>query len=137
MIKEMSGHQLQIGDKMRMNIAELEKGDLDGVEFTTTGKDYWRYMNEHPNEVYTVVGIDLETAGECIYMLDGFMSDNTWAADELIHIPEPDSVYEVIKNMMLDEMVNDLIPLIEEVCEDGVPSPGFMREWLTSKPTKD
>ena len=50
-IKETPGHRLNIGDKVKMNIAVIGAGDLDGIEFTTSGKDYWRYMNEHPEKI--------------------------------------------------------------------------------------
>lgn len=42
MLKQTSGHRFNVGDKERMNIETIEKGDLDGVEITNTGKDYWR-----------------------------------------------------------------------------------------------
>lgn len=35
-----TGHILKIGDKVKMNIKEIEKGDMDGVEFTKTGENY-------------------------------------------------------------------------------------------------
>lgn len=135
MIKEVSGHQLKIGDKVKMNIAVLAQGDLDGVEITATGKNYWRYMNEHPDEVYTVIGIDLTVDSECIYKLDGFMGDNTWAADELIHLPDPGSPYEIIKNMTLDEMAKDLLPLIGQALKRGELTTEDMKEWLSGKLT--
>ena len=57
-IKEISGHILEIGDRVKMNIPKIGEGDMDGVEFTLSGENYWRYMNTHPDEVYTVEGFD-------------------------------------------------------------------------------
>lgn len=91
-------------------------------------------MNEHPDEVYTVTGLELDTSSECIYILSGYMGDNNWAADELIHVPEAQSNFEVIKNMTMDEMVEELIPLITGLCEDGIPSHAAVKKWLSSKP---
>ena len=44
-LKETIGHVLNVGDKVRMNIPVIGAGDLEGVEVTNTGKDYWRYQN--------------------------------------------------------------------------------------------
>ena len=41
---------------------------------------------------------------------------------------------EIISNMSLDEMARELIPMIEELCEDGVPSPDYIRWWLSLPP---
>ena len=132
-MKEVSGHQLEIGDRVKMNLEVIGKGDMDGVEFTKTGKNYWRYMNQHPDEVYTVTAIDL-SGDDTQYILSGFMGDNTWYADELILLPAPASNFEAIKNMTLEEMAKGLLPLLAEVLEDGLPSPELMREFLESKP---
>lgn len=131
-LKETTGHVLKIGDKVKMNIEVLADGDLDGVEFTKSGENYWRYMNEHPDEVYTVVGFDFSNDSPCIYKLSGAMSGNTWASDELICLPEPSSHFEIIKNMTLDEMAADLIPLLADIYEGGLPSPELMKEWLSN-----
>lgn len=45
MLQETSGHVLKIGDRVKMNIAVIAEEDMDGIEFTITGKDYWRYVN--------------------------------------------------------------------------------------------
>lgn len=37
---------------------------------------------------------------------------------------------ELISNMSLSEMVHDLLPMFEELCEDGIPSPEYMEMWL-------
>lgn len=132
-MKEVSGHQLEIGDRVKMNLEVVGKGDLDGVEFTKTGKNYWRYMNQHPDEVYTVTALDL-SGDDTQYVLSGFMGDNTWYADELILLPAPESNFEVIKNMTLEEMATDLLPLLAEILEDGLPSPELMKEFLEAKP---
>lgn len=126
-----SRQNLNVGDKVKMNISLIERGDLDGIAYTTSGKDYWRYMNEHPDEVYTVTAIDTTRGeGEICYCLDGYMSSNNWYSDELIHIPAPSSRYEVIKNMTLDEMATDLLPLLSEILEDGLPSNQLFKEFL-------
>lgn len=77
-----------IGDKVKMNIKAFDKSDLDGVAFTASGKNYWKYMNEHPDEVYTIVATDETLRNECIYVLSGFMGGNTWAADELLLVTD-------------------------------------------------
>lgn len=130
----VSGHQLEIGDKVRMNIKQIGDGDLDGIEITADGKNYWKYMNEHPDEVFTVVGFDFSNDDETSYELDGYMSGNNWYADELIHIPAAKSRYEAIKNMTLEEMSTDLLPMLAEICEDGIPSPELFRNFLESAP---
>lgn len=38
--------------------------------------------------------------------------------------------YELIKNMTFDSMVCELIPLLMELCEDGVPCEDYIRDWL-------
>lgn len=100
-LREASGHLLKVGDRVKMNIPVIGEGDLDGVEITASGFDYWRYMNEHPNEVYTVEDIDL-SSDDPQYILSGAMGGNTWYSDELILVPTPESIFEVIKSMTLD-----------------------------------
>lgn len=34
--KELSGHVLRVGDRVKMNIEAIGQGDLDGIEFTYT-----------------------------------------------------------------------------------------------------
>lgn len=41
---------------------------------------------------------------------------------------------EIISNMSLDEMARQLLPMIEELCEDGIPSPEYMEMWLEASP---
>lgn len=135
-MKELSGHVLRVGDRVKMNIETIGQGDLDGVEFTNSGTNYWRYMNQHPDEVYTVTKVD-NNYEDCPYFLSGYMSGNNWAADELILLPTPTSRFEVIKNMTLEEMVKDLLPMVLDLCEDGVPSPELIHEWLSGTPDID
>ena len=106
-IKEISGHILEIGDRVKMNIPKIGEGDMDGVEFTLSGENYWRYMNTHPDEVYTVEGFD-NSGAEPQYILSGRMGGNTWYSDELLLQPAPQDRFEVIKNMTLEEMAKDL-----------------------------
>lgn len=134
-IKEVSGHILNVGDKVKMNIPVLADGDLDGVEITKSGKNYWRYMNEHPDEIYTVVELDFNYDA-CPYKLSGEMSGTSWAADELIHVPEAKTRFEVLKNADEDEMTSLLYGLILEMAEDGVPTEGTIAEWLKAAPNK-
>lgn len=135
---ETVGHQLEVGDKVRMNISIIAEGEMDGVEFTASGKNYWRYMNEHPDEVYTVIAID-ENNEDCPYVLSGYMESDggNWSSDELFHVPEPANRFEVIKNMTVSEMAKGLIPMLIELCEEGVPSEETVQEWLLSNPSKE
>jgi hypothetical protein len=134
-LKETSGHLLKVGDRVRMNIPVIEKGDMDGVEFTADGKDYWRYMNEHPDEVYTVTAIEADDCcSECIYVLSGYMGDNTWASDELILVPQPETMFEVMKNLTREESPSFILSMIYQLCEEGLPPPEAIEEWLDLQP---
>lgn len=62
------------------------------------------------------------------------MGDNSWCADELIHVPQPETVFEDIKNMTFEEMKERLFRMVLAQCGDGVPSPDAIAEWLQSKP---
>lgn len=99
--KETSGHLLKVGARVKMNIPVIGEGDLNGVESTESGFDSWQYMNEHPDEVYKVEDIDL-SSDDPQYILSGAMGGNTWYSDELILVPTPESIFEVIKSMTLD-----------------------------------
>lgn len=131
-LHEISGHVLKVGDRVKMNIEAIGQGDLDGVEFTKSGKNYCLYMNQHPDEVYTITKVDFNYE-DCPYFLSGYM-DTNWAADELILVPTPTSRFEVIKNMTLQEMAKDLLPMVLDLCEDGVPTQELVSEWLSSAP---
>lgn len=37
---------------------------------------------------------------------------------------------EYITGMSMEQLAVDLIPIFEFLCEDGVPSPEYMRSWL-------
>lgn len=132
-LKETSGNLLKVGDRVRMNIKAIGEGDMDGVEFTSSGFNYWRYMNEHPDEIYTVEDVD-DSKAEPQYILSGAMGKNTWYSDELILVPAPESIFEIIKNMTLDEMAQKLFPMVLSQCEKGIPSPELVAIWLSSKP---
>ena len=131
-LHEISGHVLKVGDRVKMNIEGIGQGSPDGVEFTKSGKNYWRYMNQHPDEVYTITKVDF-SYDDCPYFLSGYM-DTNWAADELILVPIPASRFEVIKNMTLQEMAKDLLPMVLDLCEDGVPTQELVYEWMSSAP---
>lgn len=133
-IQNTSGQLLKIGDKVKMNIEVIGQGDLDGVEIGDNDSvNYWRYMNQHPDEVYTITGLNLDY-DTCPYELSGAMSGNTWASDELILLPEPTSRFEIIKNMTFEEMRDDLLPMLQELCAYGVPSKQMMEQWLKHHP---
>lgn len=130
---DTSGHILNVGDKVKMNIPVIGSGDLDGVEITNSEKNYWRYMNEHPYEVYTVVDTYFSKEGEVSYILDGYMSGNNWYPDELIHVPKPENRYEILKNMFLDEMTRELIPFLAGLMSSEDLSEDFIRKYLSEK----
>ena len=139
-LKETIGNILEIGDRVKINLPalerEVEEYGGDGIEFTATGKNYLRYAREHPDEVYTIEGFDPEYES-CPYVLSGYMSDNTWESAQLILMPAPKSRFEIIKNMTLEEMSAQLIPLICELCEDGIPCTEAVQGWLESMPEEE
>lgn len=113
-------------------IKEIEKGDMDGVEFTKTGENYWRYICAHPDEVYTITGIDLNY-DECPYILSGFLGNNTWSSEELILVPDPTDNFEVIKNMTKEEMIAQLPDMLHK--QFGLDlSKKDIQEWINAKP---
>ena len=71
---------------------------------------------------------------DCPYILSGYMGDNGWSSDELILLPTPKPRFEVIKNMTIEEMSVQLIPMIIGLCEEGIPCEECVREWLESMP---
>lgn len=133
-LKDVPHQMLEIGDKVKMDIeAIMKRDDMDGIEVTKTGENYLKYMLAHPEEVYTVVELDLDYE-YCPYVLSGPMGNNTWSRDELIYVPQAQTRFEVIKNMTLQEMATDLIPMIGALCEDGVPCPDWVEMWLNGAP---
>lgn len=136
-MKEITGHILEIGDRVKMNIAEIGSGDMDGVEFTCTGKNYWRYMNQHPDEIYTVVDFDF-SGEETSYILSGEMSGNNWYPEELILVPEPKTYFEAIKCMDIDEMTKFLSNLfnINENLVQGMLNDKYTPRSVDSKNEK-
>jgi len=44
---------------------------------------------------------------------------------------------EIITGMSIDGLANNLFPMLAEICEDGIPSPEVMREWLEGSPEED
>lgn len=136
MIKETSGQLLEIGDRVKMNIETIGKGDMDGVEFTRDGQNYWRYMNQHPDEVYTITEIDGETE-QPSYYLSGNMAGENWYSEELILLPKPQSNFEIIKNMTLEEMAEGLLNMVFALFEDGVPNTEEIKAWLDSEPKEE
>ena len=131
-ILETTGHLLEVGDRVLMNILAIGEGDLDGIEVTTSGFNYWRYMCQHPDEVYTVTGFDFSEDTEVSYTLSGAMEGNNWFSNELILLPAPKSRFEEIKSMTFQEMAQNLIPMIVyDLCEDGVPGPEAVEKWLS------
>ncbi len=43
---------------------------------------------------------------------------------------------ELISNMSLDEMARQLVPMIAELCKDGVPNEEYTRRWLSLPPPR-
>ena len=136
-LHEVKKQVLEVGDKVKMDIkAILERDDMDGIEVTATGENYLKYMLSHPDEVYTVVELDFNYE-YCPYVLSGAMGNNTWSQDELIYVPEATTMFEVIKNMTQEEMAEHLFPMVLSQCEEGVPAPELIAQWLDSKPNGD
>ena len=131
-ITPVTGHTLDIGCRVKINIPVIAKSDMDGIEFTASGKNYWRYMNQHPDEIYTVTAVHPEY--DAPYELSGYMESNTWAPDELICLPDPTSRFEVIKNMTMEEMQSELLPMLKDLFQNGTPSDDTFQKWLSHKP---
>jgi len=55
------------------------------------------------------------------------------AREELCPEVQPNRA-EIISNVSLDEMACQLTHMIEELCEDGIPSEERMRWWLSLSP---
>lgn len=135
MLKETAGQILKIGDKVRMNIPVIGAGDLDGIEVTASGVNYWRYMCQHPDEIYTVTGFDYSNDDETGYTLSDAMAGNNWYSNELILVPAADTRFEKIKSMTFEEMSKELVPMVVYgLCEDGIPGPEHIQMWLASSP---
>lgn len=43
---------------------------------------------------------------------------------------DPKTNADRIRNMSDEQMATELLPMFEELCESGVPSPDYMRWWL-------
>lgn len=41
---------------------------------------------------------------------------------------------EILTNMDIDELTTRLVPMVMELCEDGVPSPELTKMWLLGEP---
>lgn len=130
--KEVTGHILEIGDRVRMNIAAIGKGDLDGIEVTMSGVNYWRYMCTHPDEIYTVEEFDYSNDNETGYILSGAMAGNNWYANELILVPEPKTRYEAIMAMSDRELAEFLVNRFGDPRDDMLKDK-CMR-WLDGPP---
>ena len=118
-----------------MNIPVIEDGDLDGVEITASGTNYWRYMCQHPDEIYTVTGFDYSNDDEVGYTLSGAMEGNNWYSNELVLLPTAKTRFEQIRAMTLEEMAESIVPrVVYGLCEDGVPGPEAIKEWLSGRP---
>ena len=118
-----------------MNIPVIGAGDLDGIEVTASGVNYWRYMCQHPDEIYTVTGFDYSNNDETGYTLSDAMAGNNWYSNELILVPAADTRFEKIKSMTFEEMSKELVPMVVYgLCEDGIPGPEHIQMWLASSP---
>ena len=76
----------------------------------------------------------------CKYRID----PGGWAAcDGCIHDEGLKDRYEPLTNadriraMSDEEMGTELLPLFEELCEDGIPSTDYMRFWLQQPAEED
>lgn len=118
-----------------MDIDVISAGDMDGVEFTSSGTNYWEYMLSHPDEIYTVESVDFDFTdeeGNPSYTLSDQMQGNTWYRGELILLAPPKTLFERIKEMTLDEMSAQIVPIMQEICMDGIPTPEEVRAFLSS-----
>jgi len=78
-------HSFPIGASVKMNIDKFYNDDRDGVEVTRSGKNYWEYMFNHPDETYKIISKSFnDNVQMYAYELDGYMANNTWYEDELI-----------------------------------------------------
>lgn len=105
--KVRRNQRFKLGDRVKINIPVLEAGDRDGVEYTTTGKNYWEYILEHPDEVYTIIQLNFDY-DETTYELSGYLGDNDWYPDELILAEAPITNYDAIKHMTKHELADFL-----------------------------
>lgn len=44
---------------------------------------------------------------------------------------------ELISSMSLDELAQELVLMLTEFCEDGIPSEEYMKEWLLQPPDEE
>lgn len=78
----------------------------------------------------------MSTEYPCVYFeKDGkcrkFSDDTTTSYCVLGPCPEQKrSNADRIRAMSDEEMATELLPLFEELCEDGIPSTDYMRFWL-------
>ena len=78
----------------------------------------------------------------CIYFEDNgvcrkFSDDTTLSYCVMGPCPEQTlSNADRIRAMSDEEMATELLPLFEELCEDGIPSADYMRFWL-QRPAKE
>lgn len=126
---------LEVGDRVKMDIDVIASGDMDGVEFTSSGTNYWAHMLNNPDGTYTVESVDFDFTdeeGNPSYTLSDQMKGNTWYRDELILLPAPKILFEKIKEMTLEEMSVQIVPIMQRVCKDGIPTPEEVRAFLSS-----
>ena len=58
---------------------------------------------------------------------------DSWQCD---YIPTPTNA-DRIRAMSDEELATELLPLFEELCEDGIPSTDYMRFWLKQPAEED
>ena len=89
MSTDLKPSELKIGTLVKMNCKFI------GIEYSTsgqlvddeTGKNYGKYMRNHPEEVYEITGTDYVAKDEgryAYYQLSGYMAGMNWAEAELI-----------------------------------------------------
>nr|DAW57560.1 MAG TPA: hypothetical protein [Caudoviricetes sp.] len=85
----------------------------------------------------------MSTEYPCVYFeKDGkcrkFSDDTTTSYCVLGPCPEQKrSNADRIRAMSDEEMETELLPLFEELCEDGIPSTDYMRFWLQQPAEED
>ena len=69
----------------------------------------------------------------CDHNWNGWETCGNW-----IQKPEkPPTNADRIRAMSDEEMETELLPLFEELCEDGIPSTDYMRFWLQQPAEED
>lgn len=90
-----------VGDKVRINIDAVNVKDFNNITF--------RYINEHPIEIYTITEIIKNKDNSISYNLSRFSKKYTWCSTELISITKAKNIYEQIVQSTYEELIK-LLP---------------------------